>query len=663
MNTFGHFCLGLSWILACVGLLTGVTAGIKDSPAWIGTVRNATVLSGLLAFCSVLCLGILFLSGDFSNHYVWQFSNNEMASIYKFTAIWGGMDGSMLLWGAILGAVSAIVAFNAKSYPRKLTPWVLAVLCSSMIFFLGVTFFFTNPFRYIELPFTPPDGNGLNPLLQNPYMAIHPPLLYLGFTTLTVPYAFCLGAMLGRQTSNEWIRLTRFWTLLSWAFLTVGIVLGGYWAYIELGWGGYWAWDPVENASFLPWLTATAFLHSVMIQERKNMLKFWNLWLVVLSYVLTVFGTFLTRSGVVESVHAFASTDIGWVFLVYIGFVLTLTLYLSWTRRFDLRSERQIESFLSREAAFLANNLVFLSICFAVMWGVLYPVFSEALTGVKQAVGIPFYNAITVPLFILMLFLMGTGPLIAWRKARFAQLKQTFLFPFFIGVLFSLLIAWLGLGGFWGSLSYGLCAFVTVAIMGELHRGVRSQRLHDENIGVLGATERLLRRNRNRYGGHLVHLGVVLVTVAITASMGLKVEEEFSLASGERYEIGRYSLELEQIGEKFEKNYSALFSRVKVFDRGSGDTLGTLRPEFRRYKKNQETTSEVAILKTWSQDLYIVIAGFEQDKASFKVYINPLQSLLWFGVFVMLIGTVVVILPRVRVPMAAESAAESQEQA
>ncbi|MCB0331758.1 MAG: cytochrome c biogenesis protein CcsA, partial [Bdellovibrionales bacterium] len=424
-------------------------------------------------------------------------------------------------------------------------------------------------FRHIQAPFIPPDGNGLNPLLQNPYMAIHPPLLYLGFTTLAIPYAFCVGALLSRETGFEWIRITRRWTLTAWIFLTMGITLGGYWAYIELGWGGFWAWDPVENASFMPWLTATAFLHSVMVQERKDMLKIWNVWLIVLSYLLTVFGTFLTRSGIVQSVHAFASTDVGEVFLAYLGFVFFGCIILTYMRRADLRPKRKIESLLSRETAFLMNNLVFLSILFGTFWGVMFPVFSEALTGEKQAVGIPFFNAINVPLFLLLIALMGIGPLIAWRKASFANLRKSFLAPALFGLVAGLAVLWAGVTSFWAVTSYSLCMFVFGTIVTEVYRAHRIQRAAVPSQSVVQSFAPLWRRHQRRYAGFLVHFGVIIATIGITASMAHKTEREFALGMEESVDIGRYTLVLDKVATRDNANFQALYANVSVLEKGN----------------------------------------------------------------------------------------------
>lgn len=655
MSELGHFALCLAWLLAIIGTVSGAYAAIKRNYAWHTTARNATIAVWVCSGIAILALALAFLGDDYTNQYVWSFSNKSMPEIYKITAIWGGMDGSMLLWAFILSTSCALVALRAGSINQPLLAWTLGVLNSSTLFFLVVTVFFTNPFRHIKADFIPPDGNGLNPLLQNPYMAVHPPMLYLGFTTFAVPFAFCLAALFSRQTSNEWIQLTRRWTLVAWCFLTIGIALGGHWAYLELGWGGFWAWDPVENASFLPWLTGTAFLHSVMVQERKNMLKFWNVWLIVGTYALTVFGTFLTRSGVVQSVHAFASTDVGWIFLVYLGLIIGVTACLTYVRRNELRSSKGLESFLSRETFFLLNNLVFLSICFATFWGVMFPVLSEAITGQKQAVGIPFFNTVNVPLFLVLIALMGIGPLLAWRKATIASLRKTFLKPFAGGLAVSLIFLWAGITDFYAVLSYGLCTFVFLTIVGEFHRGVKS--IKDDGSS-LPPIAKLVRRHRVRYGGYLVHFGVVIATIAITASMAHKVEREFSLAPGESLQVGRFNFELSDLGSRQTENFQAWFADITIYQ--AGNKLDVLRPELRSYFRNQESTTEVALRMGIREDIYLVLGGMEQGRAALKLFINPLQIWLWIGVVIMALGTVVV-LPAHGQTVRAEALAGSSE--
>jgi cytochrome c-type biogenesis protein CcmF len=464
--------------------------------------------------------------------------------------------------------------------------------------------------------------------------------------------------------SNDWIRLTRRWTLIGWTFLTAGIVLGGHWAYLELGWGGFWAWDPVENSSFLPWLTATAFLHSVMVQERKGMLKTWNVFLCVLTYALTVFGTFLTRSGIVQSVHAFASTDIGWVFLTYLAAIVVLAIALVIYRRAELRPERSIESLFSRETVFLLNNLVLLSICFAVLWGVMFPVFSEAFTGQKQTVGIPFFNAVNVPLFLALVFLMGIGPTIAWRKSSLKQMVSSFAVPLAGALVVAIALVSAGITEFYPVLAYAISFFVVMTILAEIGRGLRSQ-----SVAVLdGASSysarglaRLFRRHRIKYGAHIIHFGVVMMTVAITASMAHKTEREFTLAPGERFNVGRFSLELIEFHEEEHANYSAVQARVNARSLKDDSVIGILSPELRFYPKNKETTTEVALRMGQREDLYLILAGVDETgtKASMKVFVNPLQVWLWYGAIIMVIGGVIVAVPVAKVSqVASQSKAE-----
>lgn len=655
MIEFGHFSLCLAWILALVGCVYGAILGCRaGSSSQVEFTRRATVATSVALAMSLVGLGYGFVTNDYTVQYVWQYSNRDMPWIYKITAIWGGMDGSMLLWCFFVAMYCALVARSSVSYPRPLRPWLYCFLNSSTLFFTTITLYLTNPFRYVK-SFVGSDGRGLNPLLQNEYMAIHPPTLYLGFTGLAIPYAFCMAALASGHMSNDWIRLTRRWTLVAWTFLTAGIVLGGHWAYLELGWGGFWAWDPVENASFLPWLTATAFLHSVMVQERKGMLKIWNIFLVALTYSLTVFGTFLTRSGIVQSVHAFASTDIGWVFLSYLAAIALVTIGLVVFRFSDLKPARAIESLLSREAVFLLNNLVLLSICFAVLWGVMFPVFSEAFTGQKQTVGIPFFNRVNIPLFLALIFLMGVGPSIAWRRSSPRQLARSFALPFVGAFLVATALVWAGITEFYPVLSYAICFFVLMTILSELQRGLRAQ------SGITHASEwspsnimSLARRHRIKYGAHIIHFGVLIMTVAITASMAHKIEREFTLAPGEKFVVGRFALELSEFHEEEKANYSAIQAHVVVRSLKDNSILQVLVPELRFYPRNKETTTEVALRMGQREDLYLILAGVDESgaKASMKVFVNPLQIWLWYGAIIMILGGVVVAVPVARVTTA-----------
>jgi cytochrome c-type biogenesis protein CcmF len=663
MVEFGQFALCVAWLLSVLGVVGGAWLGKGDRniSSRVESLRRATILVATTLFLALFSLGYSFVTNDYAVQYVWQYSNRDMPWIYKITAIWGGMDGSMLLWCFLVSAFSACVAIRSRSYPRALVPWLFSFLNSSTLFFTSITLFLTNPFRYLKSPIAMPDGNGLNPLLQNEYMAIHPPTLYLGFTGLAVPYAFCMAALASGQMSNDWIRLTRRWTLVGWTFLTAGIVLGGHWAYLELGWGGFWAWDPVENASFLPWLSATAFLHSVMIQERKGMLKVWNVFLITLTYALTVFGTFLTRSGIVQSVHAFASTDIGWTFLAYLSLIVIVAVGLSVYRRRELRPERAIESLFSREAVFLLNNLVLLSICFSVLWGVMFPVFSEAVTGEKKTVGIPFFNAVNVPLFLALVMLMGIGPSVAWKRSSPRQLLRTFAFPFLGALVVALALVLAGIVEFYPVLAYALCFFGLMTIIGEVSRGLGAQRsITHAPTWAPSNIATLWRRQRVKYGAHIIHFGVLVMTVSITASMAHKIEREFTLAPGQRFNVGRFSLELNEFHEERAPNYDSVQAHVSLRSLTDEKVLQVLAPEMRFYRKNKETTTEVALRMGQREDVYLVLAGIDESgsKASMKVFINPLQVWLWYGAIVLVIGGVVVAVPMPRSSNATISARE-----
>lgn len=646
MNELGNYVLCVGWFLALYGIFSGVYAGLSKRETWYISTVNAVKV---VAFCSViatLILGYGFCVNDYVNQYIWQYSSRDMSLLYKLTAIWGGMDGSILLWCGILGVCSGVVAYQHRLYPRALMPWVLAVISSSLLFFMTVAVFLSNPFRFIKAPFIPPDGNGLNPLLQNPYMAAHPPTLYVGFAAFSIPFAFCIASLIAGRTSNEWLAFTRRWTIVAWIFLTIGIVLGAYWAYIELGWGGFWAWDPVENSSFMPWIIATAFLHSTSVQKRRDMLKFWNVWMVSLTYGLTIFGTFLTRSGIVQSVHSFASTDIGWFFLLYIAIIFVVTVLLTYWRRSDLKANDTLESLLSRETIVLVNNLLLISICFATFWGVMFPVFSEAVTGSKQAVGAPFFNAVNVPLFLVLLFLTGAGPLVAWRKNNPKSLGNIFMLPVLGTIITAIVLFFSGVDGLYPLISFSLCAFILLTIISDFVRQLKTQS-SSASASLLSNIISVFKLHHIRYGSHLIHFGVAVAALGITASMAFKVEKEFALARGASYELGRFKIRLDSIDQEKVKNYERLYAALSVKSAKDGKTLTVLHPELRYYTKNRETTTEVAIRKGWGEDLYVVLAGLDntQTRATIKAYINPLQVWLWVGTFLMVIGGLIVLIP------------------
>ncbi len=609
----GHFALAASWILILYATIFGSVAAYRNNRLLVESARRAVVGAALCAVFSLGALAIGFVFHDYRYTYVWQTSSNDMPWYYLVSAVWGGMDGSMLLWATLMSVFAAAVLYRSEEFPQRLKAWLVPMLASGVLFFITVVIFLTNPFRMIAISMIPPDGNSLNPLLQNPSMLIHPPMLYLGFTGFSIPCAFGLAALLSGELTERWVMLTRKWTLIAWAFLSTGIILGGNWAYIELGWGGFWAWDPVENASFLPWLIGTAFLHSVIVQERRGMLKVWNVALAVGGYLLSVFGTFLTRSGVVQSVHAFAATDVGWVFLAYIGVLLVLTIALIAMRWKDLRPDNPLESYISREAAFVFNNLILVSICFATLWGVMFPVLSEAITGTKSVVGPPFFNKVNVPLFLLLMLFMGIGPLVAWRRASLRSIARTFSRSALAGSLIVIGCILLDPERPLPAISFGLATFVIMTVMGEFHRGIRVRR----ELGVTGTTVNaigiLLKTRARRYGGFLVHLGVAIIAISITASMAYKTERDLVLAVDERTEVGRFALELRRLETREEKGYSALVARVMVYDKRSGDFLTELHPEKRIYARNGDPTTEVDIRMSPREDLYLALSGIADD--------------------------------------------------
>lgn len=630
INDIGHaFCI-LAFLLSLISTFCGFWSLKKGTVTrelgkTVGQMTVGTTISCLISFSA---LAYLFLSHDYSNQFVWQFSNRTMASIYKFTAIWGGMDGSMLLWALILSVAGGVMtlSFYAKVHEKRYFCTMLA-FHSVFLFFISTVVFLTNPFRYLRVPFVPDDGNGLNPLLQNPYMAIHPPMLYLGFTTSAIPYSFAIGGLLAKDKIQEWIQDIRTWSLVAWMFLTVGIVLGGHWAYLELGWGGYWAWDPVENASFIPWLTCTAFVHSLMVQERKGGLKIWNLSLVIATYLLTVFGTFLTRSGIVQSIHAFASTDVGYVFLGYILLVVIAASWLIYANRKDLSSS-STRSLISRETFFLLNNLVFTVLAFTITWGVCFPIFSEALTGTKSVLGIPYFNLATRPLFFFMLALMAVAPNTIFGGENFNKLIKKQVPSICVGILVSGIFLALGSETI-AVISYGIIAAATLTSMTALYA-----------IAIRNKTLKVVRSKGRVIGGHVVHLGILMMAVAITASSIHKTESEITVTLNKPYKVNdTLTLTVKDFGGEDLENYGYVRASVAL---GRGDkTFSTLYPELRRYVKSGESTSEVAIHSNLLRDVYLVLAGFNQQSGeiSLKLFINPLQVWLWIGTLIVVIGT------------------------
>ena len=625
MIDLGYFALCLSLAASAYAVMSSAYGGYRRHPGLIRSGENAAlVVFGLLTL-SVVSLWYAILTKDFQVRYVAENTSLAMPTHYVVASLWGGQNGSILFWSWVMSVfMAAVIILNRHRY-RELMPYVVATLAVSTLFYGILNVFAADPFE--RLPFTPADGRGLNPILQHPYMAIHPPVLYAGMVGMAVPFAFGIAALLSRQLDTTWLRAVRRWLLIPWTFLGAGLLLGGKWAYVELGWGGYWGWDPVENASLMPWLAATALLHSIMIQERKGMLKIWNVVLLYLTYGLTVFGTFLTRSGLVSSVHSFAQSSIGTFFVVYMVLALVFCTALLLLRLRDLRSENHLESFASRESAFLLNNWILLGMLFAVLWGTLFPVFSEALTGDKITVGPPFFNRINVPIGLVLLFLTGAGPLFAWRRTSGDSLKRNFGLPVAVAVAAAPILWWLGSDDLYALVSLSLCVFVGATIVLEFARGMGARR-RGTGEGYAVACLRLLQKNRRRYGGYVVHVSVILLFVGFTGK-AFTVERELVLGQGETGQVRGYDVTYEGLATREDPEKSVVAGALRL--ERDGRFLATLLPQRHAYRAVDQNTTEVAIYSTWREDFYAILVGTSGGEAKFSIYVNPLVGAVWLG--------------------------------
>jgi cytochrome c-type biogenesis protein CcmF len=656
MVDIGSLALAIAWVLALYAIVMSLAGAYRRKRDFIASAEHASLAVWGLVTIAVAALLHALVTHDFNLEYVAHYSSSTLPLQYTIAALWGGQAGSMLFWLMILTSMAAVVLLQNRERNRELMPYVNAVLMVVAFFFLSMLVFVTPPFQ--RLAFTPAEGHDLNPLLQNYWMTIHPPALYLGYVGCAVPFAFAMGALATGKLGDEWIRTTRRWTLLAWLFLSLGNLFGAEWAYGVLGWGGYWAWDPVENAAFMPWLTCTAFLHSVMIQEKKNMLKVWNMVLVILTFALTIFGTFLTRSGVISSVHSFTQSGLGPFFMIFLAATLAVSIGLLIWRLPQLRSENELDSVLSRESAFLLNNLILVGIAFAVFWGTVFPVISEAVRGIKITVGPPFFNKVNAPLGLILLFLTGVGPVIAWRRASARNLERNFLIPVSLGLLGGVVLFVAGIRNYYAVVSFSLCIFVLATIVMEFHRGVRArQAMVGENPAT--ALLHLIGKNRRRYGGYIVHFGVVMMFLAITGTSAFKEEKQITVKAGDSFSMGGYTLRYNGVTPHETRHIAYLTADIGVFE--NGRQIDTLRPEKRFYKKPEQPTTEVAIRSTVGADLYVVLGSYDDASrmATIQAYVNPLVSWLWWGGIVLVMGTIVTIVPS-RAPARAPAYAPSR---
>ncbi len=647
MENIGALSILLAFCLTVYAVVASVVGRLKKNSFLTVSAERAVYSVWLLVSVASGLLIYSLLTGDFRLAYVAAHTDSSMKPIYKFTAWWGGQEGSLLLWSWLLATYSAIVVFMNRHKFRDMMPWVTSVLMTTEAFFLMLISFVLSPFGILEAGrgnIVEGVGQGLNPLLQYWTMVIHPPMLYLGYVGFTVPFAFAMGSLITKQPGDAWIHTTRRWTIVTWLFQSAGILLGQGWAYAVLGWGGYWAWDPVENASLLPWITATAFLHSVMMQEKKGMMKVWNMVLISGTFFLCIFGTFLTRSGVVSSVHAFAQSPIGKYFVMFLALGLAATVVLILERLKYLKSEARLESVISRESSFMFNNLILVASCFAVLWGTLFPVISEAVTGEKISVDAPFFNRINVPIGLALMFLTGIGPLIAWRRSSLESLRRAFFIPTIAAVV---LMAGLAAIGVWehpyALVSFGLCMFVTATIASEFFKGASAIRAKD-GVGLIPAAITLTHRNTRRYGGYLVHMGIVSMFIGYTgAAFNLDVTKE--VRPGGNFDLGHYNLRIANIEGGENDTYA--WQRLTVEASRNGSPVGTLFPERRLYKASQQPTSEVSIRRRLNEDLYVNFAGLSADnqRAVIQAYVFPLVSWIWIGFWVLVFGTIVCLIP------------------
>jgi cytochrome c-type biogenesis protein CcmF len=601
-------------------------------------------LAGILGMSSV-ALVYSFLTHDYSIKYVHRYSDAASPLFYQITAYWGGLDGSILWWVFLLSVFSAIAVYSNRNRHRELLPYVVTVLMGIADFFLYVIVFHKNPFD-TYLADIPTVGKGLNPLLQNAYMVVHPPSLYTGFVGMSIPFAFGLAALISGQLDDAWIASVRRWTLGAWFFLSMGLTLGMLWAYEELGWGGFWGWDPVENAGFLPWLTATAFLHSIMIQERRGMMKIWNVTLIILTFFLTIFGTFMTRSGIVQSVHAFGQdTQLAWIFTIFMAVTLIVSFGFVIKRLPELRSRGTFESWLSREAAFTVNNWVLLFAAFFILFATMFPTLSDAITHERITVGPPFFNKWMVPIGLILLFLTGVGPLIAWRKASASHLRYQFAVPGTAAAIAVAICFAAGMQSSWAAvICFGLCAFVIGTISQEFVRGIA---IRKKNTGTdaVSAMLGMVIRGRRRYGGYIVHVGIVLMFVGF-AGTAYQKESEVRVEAGTEAKIGKYTIRFERLAHEEDRQKEMVTGEVTALV--NGKVIDHLRPAkwfFRNHES--EPTTEVAIRRSPAEDLYITLGGYDlaEGNATLKVVVNPVVDWIWFGFMMLAIGTAIALIP------------------
>jgi cytochrome c-type biogenesis protein CcmF len=644
MSSLGSYLLLAAFVTCAYAVAASIAGSRRRSQRLIESGIGAFYLNAAIMSVASSVIVYAFVVGDYSIKYVQRYSDSVQPLFYKITSYWGGLDGSIMFWVFLLSLFGSAAVYVNRERHRELIPYVVVVISAVQMFFLFLMVIHNNPFE-TYLTENPTDGAGLNPLLQNFYMAIHPPTMYTGFVGLTIPYAFGMAALITGHLDDSWVRAVRRWTMISWLFLSVGLGLGMIWAYEELGWGGYWGWDPVENAGLLPWFTATAFLHSVRVQEQRGMLRVWNVTLVILTFFLTIFGTFLTRSGVVQSVHAFGEDpELARTFTIFMIAILTVSFGFLLYRLPLLRARNELDSWVSREAAFLANNWILLFSAFFVLFATMFPTLSEALTGERLTVGPPFFNRWMLPIGLMLLVLTGVGPLLAWRKSTISNLRDQFLLPVGAAVVTASALAALGMRVWVSGLCFALCAFVAGTISQEFWRGARV-RQGATGTDLFTALIGLTSRNKRRYGGYIVHIGIVLIFLGF-AGAGFKQDEQVLLRPGQQAQVGDFVVRLDAVRVTDDGQKQMITAHTTVFR--DGEELGQMYPARWFFRKHEsEPTTEVAIRRTFAEDVYLVLAAFdlEEQSASMEIVVNPLVNWIWLGFGVLALGTGIALLP------------------
>ena len=644
MATLGSYTLLAAFVACAYAIAVSVAGARRRSLRMVESGIGAFyVVTALMTLASSIIIHA-FVTQNYNIRYVDQYSDSVQPLFYKITSYWGGLDGSIMFWVFLLSVFGAIAVRTNRERQRELIPYVVAVIGVVQLFFLFVMIVHKDPFA-TYLTTVPTEGRGLNPLLQNPYMAIHPPSLYTGFVGMTIPFAFGMAALITGYLDDSWLRAVRRWTMISWLFLSLGLTLGMIWAYEELGWGGFWGWDPVENAGALPWFTATAFLHSVMVQERRSMLRVWNMTLVILTFFLTIFGTFMTRSGIVQSVHAFGEDEkLTVLFGVFMGVILTFSFGWLIYRLPLLRARNELESWASREAAFLLNNWVLLFSAFFILFATMFPTMSEAVTGQRITVGPPFFNTWMVPIGLVLLLLTGIGPLLAWHRSSLGNLVYQFAWPVGLAVATALGLVALGFRVWVSGLCFALCAFVLGTIGQEFVRGAQVRR-EATGTDFVTAMIGLVMRSRRRYGGYVIHVGIVLMFLGF-AGAGYKLDRQVLMNPGDVVEIGQFTVQYERLIETDDGQKQMITAHMIITK--DGQPAGDLYPARWFFRKHEsEPTTEVALRRTFSEDLYVTLGTYTlaDQSAAFQITVNPLVNWIWLGFTIMALGTGLALLP------------------